>query len=218
MVGSLTSGTRSSGRDRRQRRARPLPSARINRLSELFVERAQRLTVDGLRILEAALQDKSAGPEQIVDALDAADTEAIELTGDGIGETVSRKEGLSRLDAVTVDDESTEWARSELLGVGEVADRLGLGRSTIDNWRRSRKVVAFSHGVRNFVFPAAQFEGARPLPGLDRIRDALGTPEAAWEWLVSANTVTGGEQPLKWLRGGRVDEVVRAAEGTLDYA
>jgi len=219
MAGSVASGNRSSSRVRRIRRGAGASSDRVTRLSQLFIQRAARLPAEGLRILEAVLEDRNADAGAIAAAVAAvSEATALDLNGEGIGETASRQQGLKRLDALTIDDESIDWAQTELIGVGELAERFGLGRSTIDNWRRAHRALAFSRGLRNFVFPLAQFEGTRPIAGLDTVRAYLASDEEAWEWLVTANPRTDDAPPLDWLRENRIDEVARAAEGAFDYA
>ena len=219
MVESLASGNRGSSRSRRTKRVPISSDERVYRLSQLFVRRAAALPAEGLRLLEAVLEDRNSDADKIAAAVAAMpDADTVILQGAGVGETIGRREAEKRLDAITVDDESTDWSRSEMVGVGDLAERFGLSRSAIDNWRRAHKALAFSRGVRNFMFPLAQFDGARPIVGLGRVRAHFATDEAAWEWLVSVNPNTGGQPPLEWLRRDRIDEVARAAEGTFDYA
>lgn len=140
------------------------------------------------------------------------------LEGSGMGDVLSAKNGLVRLQASTVDDASTDWAETELLGAGELADRLGVARTSINNWRVAGKVVAFQKGVRNYVYPVRQFNDHAPIRGIEHVLRHFNTPEDAWEWLVTPNRITLGELPIERLRADKVDEVTRAAEGGLDFA
>src|SRR4051794_35988683 len=92
-----------------------------------------------------------------------------ELSGSGVGQTIGLEEGRAGLDALTIEDTSSDWASSELLGAGETAARLEVARATLDNWRNAGKVVAFRKGVRNYVYPIRQFERFGPIEGLDRV-------------------------------------------------
>lgn len=139
------------------------------------------------------------------------------LEGQGIGELISATDLDNRIKEL-MEEESTDWAASELLGIMEASEKIGVARSTLDQWRRRNKVLAFSKGLRNFVFPMEQFEGSKPLPSLETIRLHLGDDEDAWEWLVTPERVMGNRKPIELLRDGRVDEVIRAAEGALDFA
>jgi hypothetical protein len=140
------------------------------------------------------------------------------LRGSGIGSTISAIEGGKRLDAITVDDESTDWVESDLIGAGELVERLNISRGTLDNWRKAGKVVALRKGLRNFVYPFRQFERRRPIDGLDRVAPFFPSGEEAWEWLVAPNRMTDGRPPIEALRDGDVAAVTDAAAGAFDYA
>lgn len=121
------------------------------------------------------------------------------------------------LDAITVVDDSTEWMRSELLGAAAMAARIGVARSSLHKWRKARKILAFTHGRGNSVYPVRQFECCRPIDALDQVLALFGSDEGAWEWLVTENPFTGDQAPIDWLRQGNVDDVIRAVEGRYDY-
>lgn len=139
------------------------------------------------------------------------------LAGGGLGKVISATRGKARIDAISVEDDTEDWTATELLGSGDMAARLGVARTSLDNWRRAHKVLALRKGVRNFVYPVRQFERRAPLEGLDRVRAHFDDDEAAWEWLVTPNRYTGDVEPIERLRKGKIDEVARAAEGALDY-
>lgn len=139
------------------------------------------------------------------------------LLGKGIGRVLPAAEGTRQLEQITVDDESTDWAESEMVGAGEVVARLDVARGTLDNWRKNNRVIALRKGLRNYVYPIRQFERRGPIAGLDKIAAAFSSNEEAWEWLVTPNRSTGGKAPLAELRDGNIETVVSAAEGALDY-
>jgi len=140
------------------------------------------------------------------------------LRGSGIGPIVSATEGGKLLDAITVDDESADWVESDLVGAGELVQRLNISRGTLDNWRKARKIVSLRKGLRNFVYPLRQFERRRPLEGLDLVAPFFTSAEEAWEWLVAPNRMTDGQPPIEALRDGKLPAVVSAAAGAFDYA
>jgi hypothetical protein len=140
------------------------------------------------------------------------------LQGSGIGPVVSAAEGGRLLDAITEDDESGDWVESDLVGAGDLVDRLNISRGTLDNWRKANKIIAFRKGLRNFLYPLRQFERRRPVEGLDVIAPLFRSPEDTWEWLVAPNRMTDGKPPIDKLRDGHVSLVKGAAEGALDYA
>ena len=140
------------------------------------------------------------------------------LQGSGIGPVVSASEGGKLLDAITFDDDSSDWAESELVGAGELVERLNISRGTLDNWRKARKIVALQKGLRNFVYPLRQFDRRRPVPGLETVAPFFPSAEEMWEWMVAPNRITGGKPPIEALRDGEISAVTGAAEGAFDYA
>lgn len=140
------------------------------------------------------------------------------LQGSGIGPVVSAAEGARLLDQIAVDDASADWIESDLVGAGELVERLNVSRGTIDNWRKSNKIVALRKGLRNYLYPIRQFERRRPVEGLDKVAPFFASPEETWEWLVAPNRMTDGKPPIEKLREREVAVVKSAAEGAFDYA
>jgi hypothetical protein len=139
------------------------------------------------------------------------------IKGSGLGPLVSLEKGKALLDEITVDDDSTDWAASEILGVARIAEKLGISAATLDLWRDNGTVIAFRKDAHEFVYPERQFEHSRPIEGLDRVAGYFPSPEEAWEWLVTPNPYTDSAAPVDRLRSGHIQEVVRAAEGAHDY-
>ncbi|WP_157460882.1 antitoxin Xre/MbcA/ParS-like domain-containing protein [Bradyrhizobium genomosp. I (2014)] len=192
-------------------------------LTQAIEAKVHRLDMDALVKLAAdlniALPETRVRPprgKQVAAAHTGGPPERV-LAGKGIGRVLPAAEGTRRLDQITVDDESTDWAESELAGAGEVVERLNVARGTLDNWRKANKVIALRKGLRNYVYPLRQFERRGPMGGLDRVIPMFSSPEEAWEWLVTPNRMTDGKAPVDELRAGNIDMVVNAAEGALDY-
>jgi hypothetical protein len=148
----------------------------------------------------------------------SAPSEGRVLHGGGVGPVVSAAEGGRLLDAITVDDEAADWAESELVGAGDLVQRLSIARSTLDNWRKAGKIIALRKGLRNFVYPLRQFDRRRPVEGLDLVVAHFASAEETWEWLVTPNRMTEGKAPIDALHAGDVRGVVSAAAGAFDYA
>lgn len=148
----------------------------------------------------------------------AAPSEGRLLQGEGVGPIVSAAEGGRLLDAITIDDGAADWAESELVGAGDLVQRLSIARGTLDNWRKAGKVIALRKGLRNFVYPLRQFDRRRPVEGLDRVAEHFASAEETWEWLVAPNRMTEGKAPIDALHVGDVRGVVNAAAGAFDYA
>lgn len=140
------------------------------------------------------------------------------LQGSGVGPVVSAAEGSKLLDAITVADDSDDWVDSELLGAGDLVERLSISRGTLDNWRKAHRIVALRKGLRNFVYPLRQFDRRRPVSGLDVVATFFPSAEELWEWLVAPNRMTGGRPPIEALRDGEIPAVTAAAEGAFDFA
>jgi HAD superfamily hydrolase (TIGR01509 family) len=165
----------------------------------------------------AAIQGAEYGSSPLHTPFSDAGRKARVIKGSGLGPLVSLEEGLARLEEITVDDDSTDWAESELLGTFSMAERLGVPVATLDDWRSDGKTIAFRNDADEFVYPVRQFEHARPIEGLDRVAGYFPSPEEVWEWLVTPNPYTDSTAPIDRLRSGHIDEVMRAAEGALDY-
>jgi hypothetical protein len=157
------------------------------------------------------------GPRPLDRPLDNTRNGVRVVKGSGLGPLVSLEEGKALLDEITVDDDSTDWAASEILGVARIAEKLGISAATLDLWRDNGAVIAFRKDAHEFVYPERQFEHSRPIEGLDRVAGYFPSPEEAWEWLVTPNQYTDSAAPIDRLRSGHIEEVVRAAEGATDY-
>lgn len=206
------------------RQPRAATTAQRVALAQLIEKKVNRLDIRALVKLAAdlhisiptKLRAMPAVREGIEMRQHSAD--ALDFVGDGIGPVVSATEGGLLLDAITTEDATADWADTELLGAGDLAERLNVSRGTLDNWRKANKIIGFRKGLRNFVYPTRQFERLKPIDGLDRIVTFFPTAEDAWEWLVIPNHSIGDKAPIDRLRAGEVEYVVRAAEGALDYA
>lgn len=191
-------------------------------LTQAIEAKVRRLNMDALEDLATALKvpmpEIVATPQRHRKAAGAGGTTGgAVLVGKGVGRLLSAREGARRLDQLAVDDDAIDWAGSELVGAGEVVSRLKVARATLDNWRKSNKVIALRKGLRNYVYPLRQFDRRAPVSGIDKVAPLFSSAEEAWGWLVTPNRITGGA-PIDELRAGNVEAVVSAAEGALDYA
>jgi hypothetical protein len=82
------------------------------------------------------------------------------VKGSGLGPLLSLEEGQARLDDITVDDASTDWAASERLSATALAERLQIFLVTLDAWRTANKAVAFRNDAGEYIYPVRQFEGS----------------------------------------------------------
>ncbi|WP_201838456.1 hypothetical protein [Microvirga zambiensis] len=176
------------------------------------------LLADDLADLDhEASREVEYGPRPLDRPLGAPRNGVLFIQGSGLGPLVSLEQGAALLDEITVDDDSTDWAASELLAADRMVEKLGISAATLESWRESGTVIAFRKDAHGFVYPARQFDHSRPVEGLDRVAGYFPSPEEAWEWLVTPNPYTDSAAPIDRLRSGHIEEVIRAAEGVNDY-
>ena len=130
---------------------------------------------------------------------------------DPTGALVARRDDLTsmaRAAAQHVLDTAPTWvehlgAFHDTEGVQRLLSRRGapISRQAV---HKRRGLLALTTGSGQVVYPAFQFDGPRPVPGLAAVLDAL--PEAVvsrWtvaSWLVSPDAELGGARPLEVLR------------------
>jgi hypothetical protein len=184
----------------------------MHRLADLivFLVRIPRVFVLVLTFV------KTLAEETPIKGLSKAAVPRIKLTGKGHGKLISSREGVRRLHAVAVPPE--DWAESPLLGPEELSKQLKITRGTLHNWRRDKRVVALSKGVRNHIYPVRQFVGSKPVQGIAELMKFFGKPDVTWEWLIAPNVHTGGEPPIEWLREGKTESVLKAMSSEMDFA
>lgn len=176
------------------------------------------LLADDLADLDQeGLREVEHGPRPLNRPLGDPRNGVLFIKGSDLGPLVSLEEGAALLDEITVDDDSTDWAASELLAADRMVEKLGISAATLESWRVSGKVIAFHKDAHEFVYPARQFYHSRPIEGIDRVAGYFPAPEEAWEWLVTPNRYTDSVAPIVRLQAGHIDEVIRAADGALDY-
>lgn len=194
-------------------------------LTKAIESKVERMPLHDLVELASAL--KVAVPAVVAKAIRRREPKSVSssalskgrvLEGGGVGPVVSAAEGSRLLDAITVDDQAGDWAESEVVGAGDLVQRLNIARGTLDNWRKAGKVIALRKGLRNFLYPLRQFDRRRPVEGLDEVVEHFASAEEAWEWLVAPNRMTDGKAPIDALHAGDVRGVVSAAAGAFDYA
>ncbi|WP_375396409.1 hypothetical protein [uncultured Sphingomonas sp.] len=193
-------------------------------LAKAIEDKVERMDLASLFELATALNvrvptaAKALLPRAAKPVVDKPSREDLVLQGGGVGPVVSASEGARLLDQITVDVDAADWVESDLVGAGDLVERLNISRGTIDNWRKSSKIVALRKGLRNYLYPLRQFELRRPVAGLDEVAPFFASPEETWEWLVAPNRMTEGKPPIEKLRERDVAMVTSAAAGAFDYA
>ena len=102
-----------------------------------------------------------------------------------------------------------------IVGVSEAAERLEMSRTTVYEWVRTNKLIAWKTTKRGLRIPAGQILGAgRVVSGLKDVVDAIGDGELAWAFLTQEWAFEEAVAlPLELLKDGRIDEVLDAAPG-----
>lgn len=80
---------------------------------------------------------------------------------------------------------------------------------------KDRRLLRIRNRDGRPVYPAVQFDGRRPLPGVAEVLDALGEATAPIEvlaWLTGRLPSLDDRRPVDVLRAGDVDAVVAAAQ------
>ena len=70
---------------------------------------------------------------------------------------------------ITVDDNSTDWAASELLNAANLAERLLISLATLDAWSTANKVIASRNDAGEYMYPSRQFERNELVAGLVQV-------------------------------------------------
>jgi hypothetical protein len=194
----MASGSRAAGslepvsrtRAALERNALDRAAAVLERLFAQAPTAALRKVVD-----EASL----AAVTGALSAAVAADPRADPLAG-------ARARGVARRDELLAQ-------AGGALSPAAVAERTGMSRQSVNNWRRKGQLIALPRGRRDFAFPACQFVEDRPVPGLDRVlaASALRHPLSQLEMLLAPSPRMEGASPLALLRAGRVEDAVAVA-------
>ncbi|NRG16798.1 hypothetical protein HPQ64_03735 [Rhizobiales bacterium] len=131
-------------------------------------------------------------------------------TGEGLGTPLSKAKAAERLLRLAEPTALESWA-GNVWRPSDIKDRLGISRSTLDNWRQKNMVIALNKGLRAHVYPADQFAEGRPVKGLKGIvAAAAGNHHVAWRWLVTPHIDFDKTPPLTALKEGQVEAVLDA--------
>jgi hypothetical protein len=102
----------------------------------------------------------------------------------------------------------------DMLSAEDFAELLGVSRVTVNAKRQKREVLALEGAKRGFRFPAWQIdENGKPFEVLPRLFELLGdSPWTVYRFLVQRHPELDGASAQDYLRRGRADQVVEAAE------
>lgn len=136
------------------------------------------------------------------------------LTGGEMEEVYEEEaeRALARVEGLLYRRELLEKAGG-VLGVGMVAELLGLTRDAVDKRRKRGRLVAVDLGRHGWRYPAFQFTGEGLLGGLEEALEAL-EPEDGWvalSFFLEEAEELGGETPAEALAEGQTEAVIDVA-------
>lgn len=129
--------------------------------------------------------------------------------GSGLGEILSREEGLQALSDKAVTLPIEDWA-GPIAGPMELERELGIARSSLHRWHQNGDAIGFLKGTHRHAYPIEQFVDGRPAKGLAEVTAIVPNQKVAWFWLSRSNPVLG-KRPVDMLKQDRVTEVLEAA-------
>lgn len=103
-------------------------------------------------------------------------------------------------------------AEGGMLSTQEAA-MLDISPQAVHKRRRAGKLIGIAQGLKQYSFPAWQFEGNHTVAGLERVLDVLGDHDPLMQvvFMLNPNDRLDGQRPLDLLRAGRLDEVLTTA-------
>jgi hypothetical protein len=133
----------------------------------------------------------------------------IELAKAASPEAVTLAEEILRNDI-----ENRAWAAQvgPCLSRASVARLLGKSEQAV---AQDGRLLSFRNGDGRIVYPLVQFDGPRPVGGLDRVvamLTAAGDDDlTVLAWLTASKPAFSGRSPLEMLRAGDIDPVLHLA-------
>jgi hypothetical protein len=105
------------------------------------------------------------------------------------------------------------WARPEMLKSDQAAQKLNMTREALNNRRKAHQVLGLDAAKRGVRYPEWQFEDS-VLPHVPAILHALPhlDPWGHYLFFTRPEPLLGGATPLRALRDGAADEVLRVAK------
>jgi hypothetical protein len=178
-------------------RGDPARMAFVVRSMEALVEVAERVD-------PAKISQRGAGAQAVIEAL--MQDALVDFLREQDALTPARLRGLRAQKALLE-------AEGGVMGVAEVAERLGVSRQAVSKRREEGTLLAVKLGARRDLYPAWQLTRSGVLPGLRETLDALGDadPWAVMGFFLSGNARLGGERPLDRLRHKDIAPVLKAA-------
>jgi hypothetical protein len=182
-------------------------SASLRKGDSIFQVRATRAIENLVAILDPAVLGEAASAPTDVEVLVSALQQPAVLTSMLHTDPLAKAKLLGQIRRKELLE-----AEGGVLGPEQTGNILGIQRQSVDKRRKAGTLLAIELGNR-FVYPAWQVEGNRTLPYLEEILAALKDHD---EWrklsfFLNGNVRLGGKSPIKALREGHHEEVLKAA-------
>jgi hypothetical protein len=143
--------------------------------------------------------------------------------GVGEGDAVMEDPAMLGRRAALMAASDVLWERhlGPLYSTRQVRELMGIGsRQAISERAKRRRLLSVPGADGKPLFPAFQFAGRRPLPGLgailDAFRDAVESPYMVASWFVTPEPLLDDKPPATWLRESGAPD--RALQAALRYA
>jgi hypothetical protein len=130
----------------------------------------------------------------------------VKALGSGLGEILSLSAGRARLSDYSIPKAIEAWAGP----VGSASDievKIGVKRTTLNNWYKKGAVVGLLRGQRKLTYPLEQFVDGRPVQGIADILSVAPNANSAWLWMRQPHGALDGQTPLNALCDGQQHRV-----------
>lgn len=127
--------------------------------------------------------------------------------GQGLGQTVSKAIGESRLTKISVGVPLSSWS-GRSLDAQRLETELGLSPGEIERWNAKSAIISFHAQGQGLVYPLDQFMQGQPTPGIAAVLKVIGDPRVAWLWLLTPRPATDEPAPLALLKAGDLERVL----------
>ncbi|MFT3975732.1 MAG: SAM-dependent DNA methyltransferase [Sphingomonas bacterium] len=134
-------------------------------------------------------------------------TSVEEDRGEDLGDALTDEEVDRQLQLLATAVPVERWA-GPVMNARDLCERLEVSPELLDSWTKGGKVASFADERGGALFPLAQFVGAAPVEGLDRVVSEIGDARVAWLWLTQPVAGRGREAPLEILKARGLDELL----------
>ncbi len=105
--------------------------------------------------------------------------------------------------------------RDNIITVKAASKKLDVSQSTVRNWIKKDKLLAWRANQGRYKIPSDQILGRRKiLKGIAEVKQIIGDPVITWEFLDNETCLTDCfARPIDQLKKGKIEEVIGYAHG-----